>query len=458
MYCEKLLDMTQVAVSDPKLFEEILRNEPKFPTRPCYPSWPRYRELRGYNRGLLTAEGDDWFRFRKAVGKRLLKPQLAASFDVVINEVVDDMIKHMRHMREKAGKDGVIMQLPFEMYKWSIESVSKVLFEKRLGCLQTEIPAMTQKFIDNVNTMLVTSERLFVLMELQEKYQTKWWRDHIRAWDGMFDVVRHLVDTRVAEIADKLENTTPDADEGMDFLTYLMATRSMDIKEIHSTMVDLMIGGVDTASNTICFACHLLANHPEEQRKLVQEVDSVLKGRVATAEDIPNLPVLKKVVKETFRLYPVVPINARMVTEEFVLEGYLIPKDSLLALGFYNVQRSDEYFERANDFIPDRWDRETAHDHHAFSVLPFGYGVRSCVGRRVALLELHLALIRIIQNFRLEPYDGFPLVPTCRGVLSPGQEVPVRFIDRGLGVTDLKDNHVTTQKAKQPMNLTAAAQ
>lgn len=80
------------------------------------------------------------------------------------------------------------------------------------------------------------------------------------------------------------------------------------------------------------------------------------------------------------RLYPVIPINARVLTKDCILDNHLIPKGTCVLLNTYTMSRNEEFFEKPDEFIPERWSREEK-EFHPFSSLPFGFGSRSCVGK-----------------------------------------------------------------------------
>lgn len=173
-----------------------------------------------------------------------------------------------------------------------------------------------------------------------------------------------------------------------------------------------------------------LANSRRVQEKLQNQIEETIGSDWCTYDALQKLPYVKAIVKESLRLYPVVPINARVMTEDTVLNGYLIPKDTCILFNVYTMGRDEKYFSNPDEFIPERWLRDEVKDWSPFTALPFGFGSRSCVGRRIAEQELYLALVRMAQKFWLNPSKKLPFKPTVRTVLTFEKEIPIEFVDR----------------------------
>uniref|UniRef100_A0AAZ3QHV8 Cytochrome P450 27C1 n=1 Tax=Oncorhynchus tshawytscha TaxID=74940 RepID=A0AAZ3QHV8_ONCTS len=177
-------------------------------------------------------------------------------------------------------------------------------------------------------------------------------------------------------------------------------------------------------SFTLSWACYLLARHPEVQQEIYEEVTRTLgHGTIPTADDVPRLPLIRGLVKETLRMFPVLPGNGRVTQDDLVVGGYFIPKGdddcTQLALCHYSTSMDEENFPGADDFRPDRWIRKDATDRvDNFGSIPFGYGIRSCIGRRIAELEMHLALTQKKS------------LAKTHGLLCPAAPINLQFADR----------------------------
>ncbi|XP_032045474.1 cytochrome P450 27C1 isoform X2 [Aythya fuligula] len=238
-------------------------------------------------------------------------------------------------------------------------------------------------------------------------------------------------------VDNKLKAIQSQLDQGEEvnggLLTYLLVSKELTLEEIYANMTEMLLAGVDTTSFTLSWATYLLAKHPEVQQRVYEEIVSNLgKDQVPVALDVPKLPLIRAVLKETLRLYPVLPGNGRVTQKDLIVGGYLIPKGTQLALCHYATSYSEENFPMANEFRPERWLRKDNLDRvDNFGSIPFGYGIRSCIGKRIAELEIHLALIQLLQNFEIKVSPKTePVRAKTHGLLTPGDSINVRFSDR----------------------------
>ncbi|XP_067438770.1 sterol 26-hydroxylase, mitochondrial [Thunnus thynnus] len=433
-----------VNVASPELIAQVIRQEGRYPVRAVLPHWKEYRDLRGQAYGLHVDTGPEWYRIRSALNPKMLKLQEVSAYAPIIHQVVRDLLHRIELLRTRSEDQATVSDLVAELYKFGFEGISSILFETRLGCLQEEIPQDTLRFINAVNSMLTLSETV-VLFPRWSRGILPFWKRFVQAWDELSDVAQKLINRRIAEIEAQLHSGEPA--EGM-YLTYLLSSDKLSRAEVYISITELLLGGVDTTSNTLSWALYHLARDRGAQDRLYQEVNSVCPDRrEPTTDDLSRMPYLKAVIKETLRLYPVVPGNGRFISDnEVVVDNYWFPKKTQFHLCHYTACHDESEFTDAEVFVPDRWLRaETSSrdgggcgraapgtfQHHPYSFIPFGVGVRACVGKRVAEMEMYFALSRLMQHYEVEPEDGAPTVePKTRTLLIPAKPINLRFLPR----------------------------
>lgn len=104
--------------------------------------------------------------------------------------------------------------------------------------------------------------------------------------------------------------------------------------------------------------------------------------RPPTYQELQNLPYTEMCIKESLRLYPSVPLIARIASDDFrIPSGYLVPKGVELLIHIYDLHRNSDIYPNPEKFDPDRFLPENTTNRHAFAYLPFSGGPRNCIGK-----------------------------------------------------------------------------
>ncbi|KAM8806716.1 sterol 26-hydroxylase, mitochondrial [Eudromia elegans] len=417
-----------INIGSPEVLEQLLRQEGKYPMRSDMALWKEHRDTRRLPYGPFTEEGERWYRLRQVLNKRLLKPAEAALYADAIGEVVSDLMVRLRDERSRSASGVLVGDVANLLYRFALEGISYILFETRIGCLQRQVPAETQRFIDSINLMFKNSIFATVFPRWTRKVLPFWDR-YLDSWDTIFAFGKNLIDRKMKELEGQVERGKVVSG----YLSYLLASGRLSLEEVYGSVAELLLAGVDTTSNTLSWALYHLSRDLGIQNALYEELAAVVPpDRVPGAEDIPKMPLLRAVIKETLRIYPVVPTNARVFWEKDIVIGdYLFPKNTLFVLAHYAMSHDETHFPEPERFLPQRWLRGHGSPHHPFSSIPFGYGVRACVGRRIAELEMHLALARIIQAFEVRPDPrGVEVTSVSRIVLVANKPINLELIAR----------------------------
>ncbi|KAL2082794.1 hypothetical protein ACEWY4_022612 [Coilia grayii] len=421
--------LSSIALNSADLVEELLRQDDKFPSRGDMALWTEYRDMRGFGYGPFTEQGEKWSKLRSALNKRMLHPKDSMQYEHVINETVTDFMKRINHLRKTSPTGDLVTNFSNELYNFALEGISTILFETRIGCLEKEIPMETQNFIDSIAKMFTNSMPV-VLTPRWSRNILPFWKWYTDGWEGIFRFAGKLIDMKMAAIQKRVDMGQEVEGE---YLTYLLSNTNMTNKEVYGSVAELLLAGVDTTSNTMMWTLYQLSREPKIQDTLYQEVNHYLKAdKIPMAQDVTKMPYLKAVIKETLRMYPVVPINARLISEGSVtVGGYFFPKKTMFTLCHYAISHDEKIFPEPSRFKPERWLRDGRTRPNPFGSIPFGFGVRGCVGRRIAELEMYLALARIIKLFEVKPDLNMGDVKVLnRTVLVADRQLNLHFIER----------------------------
>lgn len=175
--------------------------------------------------------------------------------------------------------------------------------------------------------------------------------------------------------------------------------------EIKEEVDTIMFEGHDTTAAGSSFVLCLLACHPDIQQKVHEEQQQIFgdSKRSATFADTLQMNYLERVIFETLRMYPPVPIIAREVNEnvKLVSKPYTIPAGATVVIGTFKIHRRKDIYDKPDEFNPDNFLPERTQNRNYYGFIPFSAGPRSCVGRKYAVLKLKILLSTILRSYKV---------------------------------------------------------
>jgi cytochrome P450 len=200
--------------------------------------------------------------------------------------------------------------------------------------------------------------------------------------------VREL-DATVARMVDERRTAHCSGSEPADMLDLLLGARddtgrALTVEQVRDQIVTFVVAGHETVATALSWAWALLAADPVRQALLQEESDAVLGGRAPTFADVARLPYARAVLDESMRLYPPAWLLTRKTLADGTIAGFEVPEGALLIMSPWLVHRHPDRWSRADAFEPDRF-LDGSVDRTAF--IPFGAGLRQCIGRDFAYVE-----------------------------------------------------------------------
>lgn len=192
------------------------------------------------------------------------------------------------------------------------------------------------------------------------------------------------------------------------FMEQLLLDPRMSRDVVESALKDMFIAGADITANVLSFVLYHLAKNPTAQDRLYTEIRQRCKDSELNESMFANMPYLKACIKESLRLVPPVRDGIRREIErDTVVAGFTIPSGTTLVLCNSVISSDEDHFPDPLAYIPERWLRntETRGTMHPFAVLPFGFGRRNCVGKRIAELQMHVFIVKLLQRYSLSLAD-----------------------------------------------------
>ncbi|XP_011877282.1 PREDICTED: cytochrome P450 CYP12A2-like [Vollenhovia emeryi] len=432
----------------PELCKDMYQLQGKWPTRNSLEPLHCYRQSREhiYNGqyGLVTrsdshwkrcsqarrilSQGELWSNFRSKVAPHMIRPEIVKIYSTYIDEITSDLVENMRMVR-----DPETLELPHdfinELYKWSLESMCSIALNCRLGCLKSDLT------MDSEPQIMINSVReVFDLIYLLENTPSVFQQINTRNLERLFcilDTINEISERYVEEATMKCMEATNNTnlDNYSKLQKFVPETKFLDNtklenrsilekllridKQIANVMALDIIMSTDTTSNAAAALLYCMAINREKQETLRKEVMSVLPDEATpvTYDILNKIPYTKSCIKESLRLFPITNGTLRTMQKDVSIGGYMIPKGADVIACHALLSMDPAYFSQPNSFIPERWIRGTSEyssykQSHPYAYMPFGFGVRTCIGRKFAEMKLKIVLLKVIRNFRIEWHYG----------------------------------------------------
>jgi len=379
-----------IAISDPRLIDHVLRDRPEAFRRPG--TLDRILVEIGI-RGVFNAEGDVWRPQRKLTVAALAQRHLRQVYPHI--KTVAERLHRRWRRRASAGDD---VDMVDELKRFTVDVTMLIVFGHDVNTVEQDGDVITER-LSVIFPMI--SRRLFApvptwrLLKLPRDRQFDRCVAEVRSWLSQL-----LSDARKRAAAAAIE---PEKSSFLDAM--VKATdengRAYSDDVIASNLFTLLLAGEDTTANSIAWAIHLLAEHPEWARRIATEADSLLRDATTPGDlDAANaLPVASAVANEAMRLKPVGPVLLLEANFDTSIEDIEIPRGTVVAVLSRPAALSEDHFVEAHAFRPQRWLEAPDGAHDLSAHLPFGSGPRMCPGRALALIEMNTLLALLYKNF-----------------------------------------------------------
>ncbi|MCI0527418.1 MAG: cytochrome P450, partial [Nitrospira sp.] len=286
--------------------------------------------------GLLTSEGD--FHLRQ---RRLAQPAFHRQRITAYGEV---MTRYGVQIREQ-WQDGATLDIAQEMMRLTLSIVGKTLFAADVESEAGEIGEALTVAVNMFSRVTVPFAELLEKLPLPSN--RRFWK------------ARERLDTTICRMIQ--EHRTKGVDQG-DLLSMLLLAQdaegdggSMTDMQLRDEAMTLFLAGHETTANALTWTWYLLSQNPDIEAKLHTELDAVLGGRLPTVEDLPQLQYTEQVFKESMRLYPPAWAMGRRVLQDYEIDSYIIPANSIVIMSQYIMHHDSRYYPNPYVFDPQRW-------------------------------------------------------------------------------------------------------
>ncbi len=356
-----------ILINDPDAVKAILvKNHENYKKGPGF---ERVKMLLG--NGIIVSDGAFWRKQR-----RMIQPAFSRKcIDGLAQKMQKANQDWLAKWQEKADNNELI-NLTADMSELSLEIILRCLFSDDLDKLtqqegQNPFDVLTQDLARDIQFVMKFRALQSLVQQLINER-----RESSKRYDDFLEAFMQAVDK--------------DSGEGM------------SDKEIIDEVMTMIIAGHETGATTLNWAWYLLALHPEEEKKLHDEVDSNVAGDIPTFAEVATLQFTQQVLEETLRLYPPVWLYSRTAIADDTIGGYNIPAGTNIFFAPYFIHRHPQHWDKPEEFNPDHFLPDEVKKRHKFAFIPFSAGPRRCIGDYFSIVEMQIHLGTMAQQFKLE--------------------------------------------------------
>lgn len=364
------------------------------------------RGLIGTN--LFASDGEVWKVLRKAIQPAFHMQRISAYADV--------MTRYTRQMLD-GWQDQQVIDVPAAMMDLTLGITTKTLFD--VDWRDDRAGDAILEFLDLFNERITSFVPVPGWLPLPKTRRMK-----------------QLIDIGDQSLLPVIEERRASGEDRGDLLSMLLVAQANDDSgiltdhQVRNEVLNLFAAGYEVTAHSAAFALHLIAQHPEVEGRLLEEIDTVLGEKQATAADAAELRYLEQVLKESMRLYPVTTTVARQSTEAVAIGDYTLPKNSTVMVAPWTLHRRADIFPEPLRFDPERFSSENEAIIPKNAYIPFSTGPRICIGNAFAMLQLKVTLATILQRYRLASLPDYEFTPIWRFNTRPLNGLPMRAMAR----------------------------
>jgi len=357
-----------------------------------------YRFHTLFGKGIFTSNGSDWKQQRETA-----RPMFKTNS---IDEMVPIFVSRTLRVMDviKANPEQDVQNLAM---RYTLDSIGSIGYGVDLGALNMEENKFAQNF-ENAQLIVEQCNNFFYSLLPTPVF------------DQNVSFLKDFADRILNE-----RKKTDDYKTKTDLLSRFMQItdeegKMLDDSILRDILLNFFIAGRDTTGCLLAWTFDLLAQHPEVEAKLLEEInvhfsdidkedDEEQISKLFDTKNSNNLKYLHNVLSEVLRLYPPVPVDGRLSVEEDTLpNGFVHAANTPLLYSSWALHRSPKWWDDPLEFKPERFDQPLK---HPFQYVPFHGGPQVCLGQNMALREAKIFVALILRKFSFKLADGFKAIP-----------------------------------------------
>ncbi|OVA03596.1 Cytochrome P450 [Macleaya cordata] len=394
-----------------------------------YPKGKTFSTILGdlLGRGIFNVDGETWKFQRKMASLELGSLSIRSyAFEIVTNEIHHRLIPLLSSVSGKDEENG-ILDLQDVFRRFAFDNICRFSFGLDPGCLELSLP-MSEFAVAFDLASKLSAERALCLSPLIWKIKRLFNLGSEKKLKEAIKMVNVLADEVIRK------KRTMGFASHQDLLSRFMGTVNDDTY-LRDIVISFLLAGRDTVAAALTSFFWLLANHPEVESSILDESNRVMgpsQEKLASFEQMRDMPYLQAALYESMRLYPPVQFDSKFALGDDVLpDGTFVKKGTRVTYHPYAMGRMEQVWgPDCLEFKPERWLKNGVFSPESpFKYPVFQAGLRVCLGKEMALVEMKNVVISLIRRFKIEatePYRAPKFAPGLTATVRGGLPIVVR--------------------------------
>jgi len=330
---------------------------------------------------LLKSEGKS-HDFKRNIVSSAFHSNLFPAYSKTIVESCNAVSGAWNSVRE-------VVDIHEEMTKIVISMVSSIFFGVDISSRSNDLVEILNTFSKHYTRVAIPGAGLIERLPMQSN----------RMFRTALKNLREIIDEITTQKSRSSELT---------LLRILQEEFGSEDQRVKDEVTEILLAGQENPATVLSWVWHLVSSDKRVEDKLHQEVDRVVGNRLPIYKDTLDFEYLQQILLETLRLYPPTWVMGREATKDIIVDGYSIPRGSIIIMSQFVLHHDSRFFEEPKIFNPERWTNEFKANLPAFSYFPFGGGVHHCLGEHFTMLAGKMIVSTIAHDWSIKQLPQRP--------------------------------------------------
>lgn len=397
---------TSIVISSPTIASQVLKDHDVTFANRDPPTVTRALDYNGHDI-VFVPYGPEWRMLRKVCVRDMLCSATLDEFYTYRRREIRNTIKFLYDQKRVPVKVGE------KMFLNVLDVITSMLWGGTIEGKERAIIGAEFKQAVSEMTQLLGNPNVSDFFPWLAWLDLQGMRKEMKVVAAKFDrIFDRIIEQRTQIDAAEVSAAGDGSKKSRDFLQVLLqlkgaadAKTPLTMKHIRALLLDMVVGGTETTSNTVEFALAEMLNKPETLKKAQQELDNIVgKANIVEESHIRQLPYLQAIMKEVLRLHPALPLMVpHCPSQTCVVGNYTVPKGSRVFVNVWAIHRDPSVWENPSEFIPERFlNGKGDYSGNDFKYIPFGSGRRMCAGISMAERMVMYSLASLVHSFDWE--------------------------------------------------------